>query len=112
MINCWNKLAEKGYQRVGLALQDDIAARWSYQWDAAHLICFELFRSRGISQYCESVMVRVFKDWLSVPARGCRADIRAFDIIRQEGFRVPDDLIRFTRHKRRSGGSIWYRASA
>jgi len=38
MINCWNKVAEKGYRRVGLVLQDDIAARWSYQWDADHLI--------------------------------------------------------------------------
>jgi len=38
LLNCWEKLIERGYRRVGLVLQDEIASRWSYQWEAAHLV--------------------------------------------------------------------------
>jgi LacI family transcriptional regulator len=38
MLLCWEKLAERGYRRVGLVVQNEIDLRWSNQWDAAHII--------------------------------------------------------------------------
>ena len=98
MINCWNKLAEKGYQRVGLVLQDDIAARWSYQWDAAHLIeASELApesRDIPILRIGNGQGPGVIKDWLSrYQPEAVVSRYKGFlDIIRQEGFRAPDDF--------------------
>lgn len=45
LLNCWEKLIERGYRRVGLVLQDEIASRWSYQWEAAHLVSTKLHAS-------------------------------------------------------------------
>lgn len=45
LLKCWEKLVERGYQRVGLVLQDEIASRWSYQWEAAHLVSLKQYDS-------------------------------------------------------------------
>ena len=36
LLLCWKKLRALGYNRVGLAVRQDLAARFSHQWEAAH----------------------------------------------------------------------------
>ena len=38
MMLCWEKLSERGYSRVGLVVQNELDVRWSFQWDAAHIL--------------------------------------------------------------------------
>ncbi len=98
LLNCWDKLRERGSSRVGLVLQDDIASRWSYQWEAAHLFSSTL----GVPERDRIPTLRLdgvndgiaIKEWLekhrpqAVISR-CKSFL---DVARSLGLRIPEDL--------------------
>ena len=36
LLLAWEKIRERGYQRIGLVVRDDLANRWGHQWESAH----------------------------------------------------------------------------
>lgn len=36
LLLAWGKIRERGYQRIGLVVRDDLANRWGHQWESAH----------------------------------------------------------------------------
>lgn len=98
MILCWRKLSERGYQRVGLVVQNEIDVRWSYQWDAAHL----LSQTHSVPTEDRIPVLRVegeddhelIRQWIKehrpqVVVSRCH---HFLEVIKREGLRIPDDM--------------------
>ena len=98
MLLCWEKLSERGYRRVGLVVQNELDIRWSYQWDAAHILSqsqrvdaedrIPVLRVEGEDDYA------VIRSWIrkhrpQVVISRCH---HFLEVIRKEGLTIPKDL--------------------
>ncbi len=98
MLKCWEKLAERGYKRVGLVVQQEIDQRWSNQWDAAHI-----FSQQQVGNPSDAIpILRVkgdddlqsIREWLrqhrpQVVISRCH---HFLDAVKRERLRIPDDI--------------------
>lgn len=98
LINCWDKLVERGYRRVGLVLQDEIASRWSYQWEAAHLVSTKM--NVADSDVIPTLIVRTpnevsdIRRWLRKyrPQAVISRSTHFLEAAKAEGISVPEDM--------------------
>ena len=95
---CWEKLRQRGYRRVGLVVREELANRWSHQWEAAHNYersQYGAARDEVSTLYLKSddPLMRL-REWLrkeKPDAVICRCN-RFFEAASSEGIRIPEDI--------------------
>lgn len=98
MLQCWEKLSQRGYQRVGLVVQKEIDLRWSNQWDAAHIFSQQ---QQGKPEDAIPVLrvegeddLQSIRDWLRRhrPQVVISRSHHFLEAVKLEGLRIPDDI--------------------
>lgn len=98
MLLAWDQLRARGYRRIGLALDGDLAERVAHQWEAAH--SFEQSRDRAGGAAVPTLLLRPddppsrLIDWVRQhrPEAVISRSDRAFQTMTAAGQRVPRDL--------------------
>lgn len=98
LLLCWEKLRERGYQRIGLVVRGDLAHRWSHQWEAAHSFA----QTHGPTQFIHVPTLELkgadpvgqIRGWLREyrPEVVINRSEDFFSAADAEGLRVPADL--------------------
>lgn len=96
MLNCWEETWRLGYRKIGLVVQDEIASRWSHQWEAAYRLSCQRAGVSNIPvlQVKKSQEIERIREWLkaykpdAVIGR-CDSFLAAAEA---EGVQVPNDV--------------------
>ena len=101
LLLAWQKIRERRYKRIGLVVRDDLANRWSHQWESAHNLA--QFSSNTREETIPTLQlkgqdtdehVELVKSWLqlfkpdAVLSR-CDCFFEAADFL---GLKIPNDL--------------------
>jgi len=95
---CWEKLRQRGYRRVGLVVREELANRWSHQWEAAHN--YERSQYGSIDDEVPTLYLKNddpltrLREWMrkeKPDAVICRCN-RFFEAASLEGICIPEDI--------------------
>ncbi|QXD29435.1 LacI family transcriptional regulator [Opitutia bacterium ISCC 52] len=101
LLLAWQKIRERGYQRIGLVVREDLSNRWGHQWESAHSLAqfsantreetIPTLQLKGTEKDEHTNMVKSWLQLFKPEAVISRCDC-FFEATTDLGLKIPDDI--------------------